>query len=155
MNIDFLRQAIGLSIDKMKSNEGGPFGAIIVQDGQIVGRGWNRVTSANDPTAHAEIVAIRNSCSRLNAFSLSGCEIYCSCEPCPMCLAAIYWSRIDRIFFAASSDDAGAAGFDDQNFYGELGLSASDRPIPMEQALRDEACIVLQAWLKKKDRVPY
>jgi guanine deaminase len=155
MNQTYLREAIRLSIEKMDGNEGGPFGAVIVRDGQIIGRGWNRVTSTNDPTAHAEVVAIRDACSTLKKFSLAGCEIYSSCEPCPLCLAAIYWSRLDRIYFAATCDDAAAAGFDDQNFYRELGKAAGERSIPMEQALRDEACVALKAWMKKEDRIRY
>ena len=155
MNPAFLREAIRLSIEKMEANEGGPFGAVIVRDQQIVGRGWNRVTSTNDPTAHAEVVAIRDACSQLKTFSLAGCEIYSSCEPCPLCLAAIYWSRLDRIYSAATCDDAAVAGFDDRNFYRELGKAAGDRSIPMEQALRDEACVALKAWVMKEDRVRY
>lgn len=155
MNIEFLREAIRLSIEKMDANEGGPFGAVVVRNGEIVGRGWNRVTSTNDPTAHAEVVAIRDACSHLKTFSLAGCEIYSSCEPCPLCLAAIYWSRLDRIHYAATCDDAAAAGFDDRNFYRELTKPAGDRSIPMEQALRDEALVALQAWVKKEDRIRY
>lgn len=155
MNPSFLREAIRLSIDKMETNEGGPFGAVIVRDDEIVGRGWNRVTSTNDPTAHAEIVAIRDACSKLKTFSLTGCDIYTSCEPCPLCLAAVYWSRLDNIYFAATRDDAAAAGFDDAHFYGELNKPANQRLIPMEQSLRQEACAVLQAWLKKEDRILY
>jgi len=155
MNPDFLREAIRLSLDKMAANEGGPFGAVIVRDGRIIGRGWNRVTSTNDPTAHAEVVAIREACLHLQTFTLAGCEIYSSCEPCPMCLAAIYWSRLDRIYYAATCDDAAAVGFDDRNFYRELGKSAETRSIPTLQALRDEACSALHAWLRKEDRVHY
>lgn len=155
MNLAFLREAIRLSIEKMEGNEGGPFGAVIVRDGEIIGRGWNRVTSTNDPTAHAEVVAIRDACSKLKMFSLPGCEIYSSCEPCPLCLAAIYWSRLDRIYYAATCDDAAAAGFDDGNFYRELAKPAGKRLIPMEQALRDEASVALKAWMKKEDRVRY
>jgi tRNA(Arg) A34 adenosine deaminase TadA len=155
MNPTFLREAIRLSIEKMEANEGGPFGAVIVRDGQIVGRGWNRVTSTNDPTAHAEVVAIRDACSRLGTFSLAGCEIYTSCEPCPLCLAAIYWARLDHIYFAASGEDAARAGFDDRAFQRELCLPAGSRSIPMEQGLRDEAQVGLEAWLKKGDRIRY
>jgi tRNA(Arg) A34 adenosine deaminase TadA len=155
MNSDFLREAIRLSLEKMEGNHGGPFGAVIVQGGQIIGRGWNQVTSTNDPTAHAEVVAIRNACSRLQTFSLAGCEIYSSCEPCPLCLSAIFWSRLDRIYFAATCDDAAAVGFDDQILYRELGKPAGERSIPMEQAFRAEAWAALQAWLKKDDRVEY
>jgi tRNA(Arg) A34 adenosine deaminase TadA len=148
-------EAIRLSLEKMKANEGGPFGAVVVQGEEIVGRGWNRVTSTNDPTAHAEIVAIRDACSNLKSFSLPGCDIYSSCEPCPMCLAAIYWARLDRVHFGATSDDAAAAGFDDSNFYHELVKPVEQRLVPMEQLSREEACRVLQEWSQKKDRVNY
>lgn len=155
MNLDFLREAIRLSIDKMEANEGGPFGAVVVRNGEIVGRGWNRVTSTNDPTAHAEVVAIRDACSRLITFTLAGCEIYSSCEPCPLCLAAIYWSRLDHIYYAATCDDAAAVGFDDRRFYRELSKPAGERAIPMRQGLREEAVVALQAWMKKEDRIRY
>ncbi len=155
MNLDFLQEAIRLSIEKMEANEGGPFGAIVVRNEEVVGRGWNQVTSTNDPTAHAEVVAIRDACSRLKSFSLAGCAIYSSCEPCPLCLAAIYWSRMDRVYYAATCDDAAAAGFDDQNFYQELRKPIAEHSIPMEQALRDEALVALHAWVKKKDRIQY
>jgi tRNA(Arg) A34 adenosine deaminase TadA len=139
----------------MQAGEGGPFGAIVVRGGQIVGRGWNRVTSTNDPTAHAEVVAIRDACSALQTFSLAGCEIYASCEPCPLCLAAIYWARLERLYYAATCDDAASAGFDDGTFYQELAKPAPQRSIPVEQALRDEACAAFQAWKNKADRVSY
>lgn len=155
LNPAFLREAIRLSIEKMESNEGGPFGAVIVRDEQIIGRGWNRVTSTNDPTAHAEVLAIRDACSRLQRFSLAGCEIYSSCEPCPMCLAAIYWSRLDCICYAATCEDAAVAGFDDRDVYRELAKPAGSRSIPTVQSLRDEACVALNAWLKKEDRIRY
>jgi guanine deaminase len=155
MNPAFLHKAIRLSIETMEGNEGGPFGAVIVRNGEIVGRGWNRVTSTNDPTAHAEVVAIRDACSKLKTFSLDGCDVYSSCEPCPMCLAAIYWSRLDRIYYAATCDDAAAAGFDDRNFYREVVKPAGERSIPMEQALRDEACVALNAWMAKENRIRY
>lgn len=155
MNPVFLREAIRLSIEGMQRNEGGPFGAVIVRGGTIIGRGCNRVTSTNDPTAHAEVVAIRDACAHLHTFSLAGCEIYTSCEPCPLCLAAIYWSRLDRIYYAATSDDAAAAGFDDQNFYQEIAKPAGERAVPMQQALREEAYTALHAWTKKADRITY
>lgn len=151
----FLREAIRLSIEKMEANEGGPFGAVVVRDGEILGRGWNRVTSTNDPTAHAEVTAIREACSRLNNFSLAGCEIYSSCEPCPLCLAAVYWSRLDRVYYAATCDDAASAGFDDRNFYREIVKPPVGRSIPMEQAMRNEALVALQIWGDKADRIPY
>lgn len=151
----FLREAIRLSLEMMEANEGGPFGAVVVRNGEIVGRGWNRVTSANDPTAHAEVVAIRDACSHLKNFSLAGCEIYSSCEPCPLCLAAIYWSRLDHIYYAAGCDDAAAAGFDDRNFYREIRKPGPERAIPTHQALREEAVVALQAWVRKEDRIGY
>jgi guanine deaminase len=151
----FLREAIRLSIEKMQANEGGPFGAVIVRDDEIVGRGWNRVTSTNDPTAHAEIVAIRDACANLKTFTLAGCEIYASCEPCPMCLAAIYWARLDRIYYAATCADATAAGFDDSPFYRELNLPAGSRSLAMIQDLRDEACEAFRLWVGKQNRVMY
>lgn len=155
MNPAFLREAIRLSIDKMECNEGGPFGAVVVRQGKIIGRGWNRVTSTNDPTAHAEVVAIRDACAHVGSYSLAGCEIYCSCEPCPLCLAAVYWARLERIYHAATRDDAAAAGFDDRAFYEELAKPAAERSIPMEQGLRDEARVAFESWARKKDRVPY
>ena len=155
MNPAFLREAIRLSIDKMAANEGGPFGAVIVRDQQIIGRGWNRVTSTNDPTAHAEVVAIRDACAYLKTFSLAGYEIYSSSEPCPLCLAAIYWSRLDRSYYAASCEDAAAAGFDDRTLYRELALPVAQRSIPMVQSLREEACVAFQMWLEKENRIRY
>ncbi|MGC1272419.1 MAG: nucleoside deaminase [Planctomycetaceae bacterium] len=155
MNPVFLREAIHLSIEKLDENEGGPFGAVVVRDGEIVGRGWNRVTAANDPTAHAEIVAIRDACVRLKTFSLAGCELYSSCEPCPMCLAAVYWSRLDALNFAAARDDAAAAGFDDALLYRELVRPVRERSIPTTQALRDEACVAFRVWKAKADRIEY
>lgn len=155
MNHIFLEEAIRLSSEKMIAGEGGPFGAVIVRDGRIVGRGWNRVTSTNDPTAHAEIVAIRDACTHMQSFSLAGCEIYSSCEPCPLCLAAIYWAHLDRIHYAADCDDAAAAGFDDRAFYAEFAKSRADRRIPMDRALHEEARAVLREWAVKPDRIQY
>jgi tRNA(Arg) A34 adenosine deaminase TadA len=154
-NPTFLREAIRLSRERMLASEGGPFGAVVVRNGGIVGRGWNRVTSTNDPTAHAEIVAIRDACARLQTFSLAGCELYTSCEPCPLCLAASYWARLDRIYHAATRDDAAAAGFDDRAFYDELRRTAGERSLTVEQRLREEALPVLHEWLQKPDRVRY
>lgn len=154
-NVAFLREAIRLSQEKMAAGAGGPFGAVIVRGDEIVGRGWNQVTSTNDPTAHAEVTAIRDACRRLQTFALTGCEIYTSCEPCPLCLAAIYWARLEKITFAAGCDDAAAAGFDDRKFYDELARPPHERSIPIEQHLRDEALVALQAWTRKSDRVRY
>jgi tRNA(Arg) A34 adenosine deaminase TadA len=155
MNHIFLEEAIRLSREKMIAGEGGPFGAVIVRDGRIVGRGWNRVTSTDDPTAHAEIVAIRDACTHVQSFSLAGCEIYSSCEPCPLCLAAIYWAHLDRIHYAADCKDAAAAGFDDRAFYAEFAKPRADRRIPMDQALHEEARAVLREWAAKPDRIQY
>ena len=155
MNPTFLREAIRLSIENMEANNGGPFGAVIVRDEQVIGRGWNAVAAANDPTAHAEVAAIRDACARLKTFSLAGCEIYSSCEPCPMCLSAIYWARLDRIFYAAGCDDAETAGFADGEFYRELALPIAERSIPMVQALRDEGRAAFDEWVKKPDRINY
>ena len=154
-NRQFLREAIRLSIEKMQAGEGGPFGAVIVRDDEIVGRGWNRVTSTMDPTAHAEIVAIRDACVRLNTFTLSGCEIYASCEPCPMCMAAIHWARLDRIYYAATLKDAIAAGFDDSALYRELNSPPANRSLAIIQDLQEEAREAFNAWLKKEGRVIY
>lgn len=155
MNLDFLREAIRLSTESLGRNEGGPFGAVIVRGGEIVGRGWNRVTSTNDPTAHAEVVAIRDACAALQTFNLAGCEIYSSCEPCPLCFAAIYWARMDRIHHAASCDDAAAAGFDDRELYGEFLKPPARRGIPICQAMREEARLVMETWQQKEDRSRY
>lgn len=152
---EFLREAIRLSIEKMQAGEGGPFGALVVRGGRVVGRGWNQVTSTNDPTAHAEIVAIRAACGALGTFQLSGCTLYASCEPCPMCLAAIYWARIERIVFAAGRQDAADAGFDDSLLYDEVTRSPADRSLPAEQCLREEALAAFLAWRLKGDRVEY
>ena len=155
MDQRFLREAIRLSLDRMLAGEGGPFGAVVVQQGEIVGTGWNRGTSVNDPTAHAEIVAIRDACLRLGTFSLAGCEIYASCEPCPMCLSAIYWARIERLYYAATREDAALAGFDDSFLYDEIALPPADRTLLATQHLRQEALAAFQAWRGKEDRVEY
>ena len=151
----FLREAIRLSEEKMEAGEGGPFGAVIVKDGEIVGRGWNRVTSTNDPTAHAEVEAIREACSKLETFSLAGCEIYASCEPCPMCLSAIYWARLDALYFAASREDAADAGFDDALLYEEVSKPWKSRTLEAGQHLAAEAQNVFSHWKNKPDRVGY
>lgn len=150
-----MAEAIRLSEYGMRNNEGGPFGAVVVKDGKIVGRGNNRVTFNNDPTAHAEITAIRDACDSLQTFDLSGCEIYSSCEPCPMCLAAIYWARIGKIFFACNRYDAAAIGFDDNHIYEEMKVEINNRKIPLEQLMYKEAKQVFDEWLKKDDRTSY
>jgi guanine deaminase len=155
MNPKFMREAIRISLRKMRANEGGPFGAVIVRKGKIVGRGWNRVTPANDPTAHAEISAIRDACRRLKTFRLDDCEIYISCEPCPMCLAAIYWARLRAVYYGNSRKDAARIGFDDDLIYREMGLPISRRKIPMKQSMRKEALAALKEWAAKPDKAPY
>ncbi len=155
MDERLLREAIRLSIEKMGAGEGGPFGAVVAREGQIVGTGWNRVTSTNDPTAHAEIVAIRDACSRLGTFTLSGSEIYSSCEPCPMCLSAIYWARLDRLYYAASAEDAAQAGFDDSWIAAEIVLPPAERSLPTVQLLRREAVAAFETWAQKEDRTEY
>jgi guanine deaminase len=151
----FLREAVRVARVRMLQGRGGPFGAVVARDGVIVARGWNAVTSSNDPTAHAEVVAIRRACRKLGTFSLHGCVLYASCEPCPMCLAASYWARIDRLVHAASRDDAARAGFDDAFIYDQVPLPAAERSLPTSQLLRSEAVDVFEAWLAKPDRVPY
>lgn len=149
-------RAIELAREGVESNEGGPFGCVIARDGQIVGQGVNRVTSTNDPTAHAEVVAIRDACRNLNSFQLDGCVIYTSCEPCPMCLGAIYWARPKRIYIACDRNDAAAAGFDDAFIYDELcGSDLENRKVPISTLLRDEALKVFENWVAKPDKVEY
>jgi tRNA(Arg) A34 adenosine deaminase TadA len=150
-----MRRAIALSREKMRDDEGGPFGAVIVRDGVIIAEGWNQVTGHNDPTAHGEIVAIREACRVLGTFSLEGCTIYTSCEPCPMCLAAMYWARLDRVFYANTAADASAIGFDDERLYRELALSPDSRSLPSERLLAAEARAVFDEWFADPDRVSY
>jgi guanine deaminase len=151
----FLLEAIELSLESVRTGAGGPFGAVIVRAGQVVGRGMNRVTSANDPTAHAELAAIRDACRRLGTHGLQGCEIYASCEPCPMCLGAIYWARLDRLYFAATRHDAAAAGFDDERIYGELPLPVGQRSLPSVQAMRERALVAFDAWRSSPGKAFY
>ncbi len=152
---EFMRHAVRLSAEHMRGGEGGPFGAIIVKDGKVIAEGWNQVTSSNDPTAHAEVVAIRLACETLGTFSLEGCDIYASCEPCPMCLASIYWARIGRIFFANTRQEAAAIGFDDEFLYNEIPKAIEDRSIPTEHLALPEAKAVFAEWEKKPDKVEY
>ncbi len=150
-----MRRALALAREGMNGDAGGPFGAVIVKDGRVVAEGCNRVTSTNDPTAHAEIVAIRAACRKLGTFDLSGAEIYASCEPCPMCLAAIYWARLERIYYANTRADAARIGFDDDHIYREFALPLESRAIPMERMLAREAEADFAAWMKKADKVQY
>lgn len=155
MNEAFMREAIALSIEKMEAGEGGPFGAVVVKNGEVVGRGWNCVTSANDPTAHAEVMAIREACAALGTFELTGCELYASCEPCPMCLSAIYWARLDKLYYAAGRADAAAAGFDDEFLYEEIPKPWKNRTLRVEQGLTAEAQKAFEMWKEKTDRTAY
>ena len=150
-----MRRAITLARDNMRTLRGGPFGAVVVKDGAIVGEGCNQVTTANDPTAHAEVTAIRQACARLGTFNLSGAEIFTSCEPCPMCLAAIYWARIDRIYYANDRADAARIGFDDDHIYKEIPLDLDQRTIPMKRLLADEALLTFDEWRSLPGKVPY
>lgn len=149
-----MREAIKLSAESVWSG-GGPFGAVIVRDGEIIARGENRVTVCNDPTAHAEVSAIREAAARLGTYDLSGCEIYSSCEPCPMCLGAIYWARLDKLYYAGTRADAANVGFDDAHIYEELPLEPSQRELPTETLLREEAQRVFEAWAEKADKKEY
>ncbi len=153
--IKFMREAIKLSIDNVKSGKGGPFGAVIVKDDKIIAYGTNEVTSSNDPTAHAEVVAIRNACKMLGTFQLDNCDIYTSCEPCPMCLGAIYWSRPARLFFANTKKDAAEIHFDDQFIYQELEIPFQDRKLFTKQLLREEALEAFKLWSNSIDKLEY
>ena len=151
----FMRRAIELGRRGAEAGDGGPFGAVIVKDGEIVGEGWNRVVATNDPTAHGEVVAIRDACKRVKAFSLKGCELYTSGQPCPMCLSAIYWARVDRVFYGFSVQDAADVGFDDRFIYEQLAKPLGRRKIPEAQVLGGEALKVLKAYAANPKRVKY
>ena len=155
MFLEFMRRAIALGIENVRTGGGGPFAAVIVKDGRIVAEGVNRVTTTNDPTAHAEVVAIREACRKLGVFQLSDCDLYTTCEPCPMCLGAIYWARASRVFYAAAAGDAAAAGFDDAFIYDELKKPQVSRRIPMTQLLRDESLAVFSAWKSQPNKIEY
>ena len=144
-----------LAEEGMNNNLGGPFGCVVVRDGIIIGRGNNRVTSSNDPTAHAEIVAIRDACTHLGNYQLTGCEIYTSCEPCPMCLGAIYWARPARVYYACSREDAARIDFDDRFIYEEISLPLMERRIPMFPLMREEGLAIFKVWEAKADKIKY
>ncbi|MDB6114139.1 MAG: guaD [Lacunisphaera sp.] len=150
-----MREAIKLAEDGMRAGAGGPFGCVIVQGGKVVGRGNNRVTSTNDPTAHAEVTAIRHACAELKTFQLTDCELYTSCEPCPMCLSAIYWARIPAIYFANTRQDAAEIGFDDDFIYRQIPLPMEKRAIKIRQLLREEGIATFKSWKAKADKVRY
>lgn len=152
---DFLRKAIELAKKGMNEQKGGPFGAVVVKNGKIIGEGNNQVTATNDPTAHAEMVAIRDACKNLNSFQLEGCTIYTSCEPCPMCLGAIYWARPDKIFYACSREDAAEIGFDDDFIYQEIELPTERRQIKTRQICREDGLQVFEEWKEKEGKIEY
>ena len=154
MREEFMKKAIELSIESVNKG-GGPFGSVIVKSNKIIAEGSNKVTFSNDPTAHGEIVAIRESCKKLNTFTLKGCELYSTCEPCPMCLSAIYWARIDKIYYANTRDDAKKIDFDDSLIYSEFQKKIHERKIPMIQIMRKEALQAFELWDKKTDKVKY
>jgi guanine deaminase len=151
----FMARAIELSIENVKLDCGGPFGAVIARGSEIIAEGTNRVTASNDPTAHAEIVAIRAACQELRTFELKDCEIYASCEPCPMCLGAIYWTRLARVYFAGFASDASKAGFDDSFIYGEIGQPHDKRKIPTIPMMREQALEAFRLWAAKPDKISY
>src|SRR5579863_7260120 len=155
MTNPFMARAIQLSIENVRGARGGPFGAVVAQAGKIIAEGVNCVTSTNDPTAHAEVVAIREACKKLQTFELKGCEIYTSCEPCPMCLGAIYWARPDRVFFGNTAADAARIGFDDSLIYREISEPHAQRKIPMIQIMRDEALEAFRVWEGMPGKTPY
>jgi tRNA(Arg) A34 adenosine deaminase TadA len=157
MNNDdtFLARAIALSRERMEANQGGPFGAVIARDGVVLAEGWNKVTSSNDPTAHAEVTAIRRACEAVGHFELKGATLYTSCEPCPMCLASAYWARISRIVYANTRDEAAAIGFDDAFIYDEVPKAPQDRALPMEHRPRQDATDAFAAWAAKDDKITY
>ena len=155
VNVEFLRHAIALATENVTTGHGGPFGAVVVLDGKIVGEGVNQVTAAHDPTAHAEVSAIRAACKALGTFSLKGCELYTSCEPCPMCLAASYWARLDVVYYGSDAADAAKAGFDDAFLYDEFKKDQPERSLPAVQLLKDEAWASFKAWLDSPNKVAY
>ena len=152
---EFMSEAVKAALKGMQKNEGGPFGCIIVKNGKIVGRGNNKVTSSNDPTAHAEVTAIRDACKNLGVFQLNGCIVYTSCEPCPMCLGAIYWARPDKVYYGSDHKDAANVGFDDAFIYKEITLPYSKRSIPFEQIGREMSSEVFKKWKDKNDKIAY
>ena len=150
-----MARAIELSLDNVRSGRGGPFGAVLVREGQIVAEGTNQVTPRNDPTAHAEVLAIREACAKLDRFELKDCELYCSCEPCPMCLGAIYWARLARVYYANTAADAAQIGFDDSFIFREIVVPPAQRRIPAIQMMREEALVAFRAWAEKPDKIRY
>jgi tRNA(Arg) A34 adenosine deaminase TadA len=155
MNNSFMARAIQLAIENVRTGQGGPFGAVVVKESGIIAEGANRVTASNDPTAHAEVVAIRQACQKLASFELKSCELYTSCEPCPMCLGAIYWTRLSRVYFGGFAADASRVGFDDSFIYREIAQPHPQRGIPMIQMMREEALAAFRAWEEKSNKITY
>jgi guanine deaminase len=155
MSSPFMARAIEIALENVRSGRGGPFGAVVVKNGKIIAEGANRVTATNDPTAHAEVLAIREACKKLGSFELHGCELYTSCEPCPMCLGAIYWARPDHVYFGGSAEDASSAGFDDSLIYREITLPHTSRKIPMIQLMHDQALEPFRAWQRQPNKISY
>jgi tRNA(Arg) A34 adenosine deaminase TadA len=155
MSPEFMKRAISLALENVRSGNGGPFAALIVKEGRVIAEGTNRVTFSNDPTAHAEVVAIREACRMLADFQLTDCDLYTTCEPCPMCLGAIYWARPARVFYGATAADAAAAGFDDAFIYDELKIAPAGRRIPMTQILREDSLAIFVAWKQQENKTPY
>ena len=155
MSIDLMRRAIALGLENVRTGRGGPFASVIAKDGHIIAEGTNRVTTTNDPTAHAEVVAIREACRVLGSFQLTGCDLYTTCEPCPMCLGAIYWARPARVYYACVASDAAAVGFDDAFIYEELRLGHDERRLPMQQLLREESLEIFSLWREKEGKTHY
>jgi guanine deaminase len=155
MNNVLMARAIQLAVENVRSGQGGPFGAVVAKDGDIIAEGANRVTLTNDPTAHAEVLAIREACRKLGMFELKGCELYTSCEPCPMCLGAIYWTRLSQVYFGCLAADASHAGFDDSFIYREIAEPHSGREIPMVQMMHEEALATFHTWQEKSDKIRY
>lgn len=154
MHENFMKMAIDMALDGI-NNHSGPFGAVVVKNQEVIGTGTNRVTATPDPTAHAEIVAIRNACQELNDFSLAGCEIYTTCEPCPMCLGAIFWARLDKVYYAATRMDAAQANFDDRHFYEEMKKAPHERQVPMSQIMHEQSLAIFKAWASHQLKIPY
>lgn len=152
---EFMKAAVELAVTGINENAGGPFGCVVVKDGKIIGKGYNKVTSTNDPTAHAEVTAIREACKHLNSFQLEGCEIYTTCEPCPMCLGAIYWARPEKVYYGSNQKDAASIGFDDAYIYKEIPLPYNNRSIPFEQLGGEYTLEPFKIWDKKDDKIEY
>lgn len=155
MNPDLMRRAIALAVENVKAGRGGPFAALVARNDEIIAEGTNIVTSTGDPTAHAEVTAIRNACQELGDFELTGCTLYTSCEPCPMCFGAVYWARLDRVYYAATHAEAAQVGFDDSHIYEQIDRTPEERSIPMQRVLEDESWAPFETWTEYEDRIEY